>query len=175
MRRLGIVLLVAAAIGIVVAFVYAFRENRREVGSGRVPHPSEYDERMRATVEGPPVIVLSELEKRGLDEKIAEVIEPHFHVLNAALVTLVELQEKYDAATPKQQRGLNARAVPFHITADRHQREIIGLLPMPQESIFDNYVQERKKISGLRDWHTQHTEENPPAGLTPPKPRRHYP
>lgn len=159
---------------IVVLLVYASRTNQNRT-SIDVAHPSEYEVRMEATKEGPPVIVLAELEKRGLDSTTAEVIEPHFHVLNAALVTLVELQEDYDAATLKQQRALNAQAVPFHLTADRHQREILALLPMPQETIFDNYVEERKLISGLRDWHTQHTEENSPGGLVRPSPRRHIP
>ena len=161
-----------AVLGAVLFYAYSLNKNRPP-RTRDLAHMSEYDERMRATHEGPPVIVLSELEKRGLDSESAELIEPHFHVLNAALVTLVELQAKYDSAAPGQQLDLNARAFPFHTTADRHQREIMIILPMPQESIFDNYVQERKRVAGLRDWHSQHREENPPSGLIPPRGGRH--
>ena len=131
-----------------------------------------YNESVRATVEGPPVIVLKELEKRGLDEKSAENIEPHFHVLNAALVTMVELQARYVLADAEQQKALNAEAVPFHATADRHQRAILELLPMPQETIFDNYVAERKRVVGLNDWHPDHSQQTPLGGLVrPPEPK----
>ena len=175
MNRLVTLIVVVAVLVLMAFFVYAYRANRHRPSFARdTAHISEYDERMGATNEGPPLIVLSELQKRGLDSARAAMIEPHFHVLNAALVTLLELQAEYDSTTPPKQRALNARAIPFHVTADRHQREIINLLPMPQESIFDNYVQERKQLAGLRDPHTQHREENPLTGLGTmrPPPRR---
>ena len=166
MNRLVTLVVVVAVLVLMAFFVYAYRANRNRPSFGRdTAHLSEYDERMGATAEGPPVIVLSELQQRGLDSASAELIEPHFHVLNAALVTLLELQAEYDSTTPPKQRALNARAIPFHVTADRHQREIINLLPMPQESIFDNYVEARKRLVGLRDPHTQHREENPLTGI----------
>jgi hypothetical protein len=128
---------------------------------------------MLAASDGPPVIVMNELQKRGLDEESAELVEPHFHVLNAALVTMVELLDKYNAADSAGRLQYNANAIPFHITADLHQRAIIALLPMPQETIFDNYVQERKRIAGLRDWHIDHTRPTSPGALVQPSPPRH--
>jgi hypothetical protein len=163
----------AVTVAVIAAALIVSGRRKAEQGGRDRLHADPYDAGMVATSEGPPVIVLNELQKRGLDEASAELIEPHFHVLNAALVTMVELQEKYDAADSIARRQYNATAIPFHITADLHQRVIIGLLPMPQETIFDHYVQERKRVVGLHDWHVDHTQPTPPGGLVEPLPPRH--
>lgn len=66
--------------------------------------------------------MLSDLSELGFDEFVVHDIEPNFHVLNAALVTLVELHAQFDAETaPERKRGIESKAGVFHITADMHE------------------------------------------------------
>jgi hypothetical protein len=129
------------------------------------------------TTDLPPVIVLGDLATLGFDTTRLYEIEPHFATLNTALVTLAELKRSYDATTDEQQRRrLNAYAVPLHLTADTHHRVILQLVGAPLDSVFDRYVDRRKRAAGLADWHADHREA-PSAtelpGLVPPISTRH--
>jgi hypothetical protein len=122
-----------------------------------------------------PVISVDDLIALGFDTLTVYEIEPHFAALNTALVAMAELKKSYDAATdPGRRNALNTYAIPFHVTADRHQRFILGLLKPPRDSVFDNYVEARKRAVGLTDWHVDHRQPTPGLpGLTPPTRRPH--
>lgn len=121
-----------------------------------------------------PVIAIDDLIALGFDSATIYGIEPHFASLNTALVAMAELKKSYDATEDVQRRNeLNAYAIPFHITADRHQRFIMSVLKPPRDSLFDRYVEERKRAVGLEDWHLDHRQPTPGLpGLTPSAPRR---
>ncbi len=122
-----------------------------------------------ATREGPPVIVLRSLEGRGFDSATLDLIEPHFHVLNAALVTIVELKALYDAATDAPLRNrLRTDAVHFHTTADRHEEEIERLLGDDLRARFHEYVREREAAVGLHQDTLWHRHDDPAhRGVSP--------
>ena len=122
-----------------------------------------------ATREGPPVIVLRHLESRGFDSTTREIIEPHFHVLNAALVTIVELKADYDAADNSLQRNrLRDDAVHFHTTADRHEEQIERLLDDGLRARFHDYVREREAAVGLHQDTVWHRHDDPAhRGVSP--------
>lgn len=125
------------------------------------------------TTDLPPVIVIEDLVPMGFDTTTLYQIEPHFATLNTALVTLAELKRSYDESPEEERRTrLNSYAVPFHITADTHQRAILRSLKPPLDSLFDKYVEERKRVVGLRDWHIDHRVEPSASelpGLVPPR------
>lgn len=124
----------------------------------------------------PPVIKLEDLVPMGFDTTTIYAIEPHFALLNDALVVLAELKSSFDSTSDGAQRGrLNSYAIPFHLTGDRHQRMILDLLSPPLDSLFDSYVERRKQEVGLADWHVDHRQEGPATelpGLTRPEGRR---
>ena len=122
-----------------------------------------------ATIEGPPVIVLRHLRDRGFDAATLEQIEPHFHVLNAALVTIVEVKEKYEDATFDALRNrLRGEAVYFHSTADMHEEQIERLLPEDLSERFHAYVREREAAAGLHQDTVWHRHDNPMhQGMSP--------
>jgi hypothetical protein len=114
----------------------------------------------------PPVIRLDDLVPLGFDTTTLYLIEPSFHLLNGALVTLAELKQSYDRTTDNTERTrLNRYAVPFHITADTHQRAILMQLAPPTDSVFDRYVEGRKRAVGLTDWHVDHRRQRPATEL----------
>jgi hypothetical protein len=114
----------------------------------------------------PPVIRLDDLVPLGFDTTTLYLIEPSFHLLNGALVTLAELKSSYDRSTDAAERTrLNRYAVPFHITADTHQRAILTQLAPPSDSVFDRYVESRKRAVGLTDWHVDHRRQRPATEL----------
>ena len=119
----------------------------------------------------PPVIRLEDLVPLGFDTTTLYLIEPSFHLLNGALVTLAELKQSYDRSTDEGERTrLDRYAVPFHITADTHQRAILTQLTPPRDTVFDRYVEARKRAVGLMDWHVDHRRLRPATelpGLTP--------
>lgn len=123
----------------------------------------------------PPAILLDDLVPLGFDTTTLYAIEPHFHLLNGALITLAELKMSYDSSTDANHRAsLNAYAVPFHLTADTHQRAILNRLRPPLDSVFDRYVENRKRAVGIVDWHVNHRAD-PRATELPglvPSPRR---
>lgn len=130
--------------------------------SKREPPPStDHTVHEPATREGPPVIILRHLRERGFDAATLDQIEPHFHVLNAALVTIVELKDAYEAATFGEVRDLlRGEAVYFHTTADRHEEQIERLLPIDLRERFHEYVREREAAAGIHSdtiWH-QHAD-----------------
>lgn len=122
-----------------------------------------------------PVIAVDDLIALGFDTVTLYEIEPHFAAMNTALVAMAELKKSYDAAQDAQRRAqLDSYAIPFHLTADRHQRFILQLLKPPLDSVFDHYVEERKRAVGLEDWHPDHRQPTPGLpGLTPPTRRPH--
>ena len=117
-----------------------------------------------------PVIAIDDVIALGFETTTVYEIEPHFASLNTALVALAELKKSYDAAQDQKKRDeLNAYSIPFHITADRHQRFILDMLEPPLDSVFDRYVEERKRAVGLTDWHPDHRVPTPGLpGLVPP-------
>lgn len=140
------------------------------------PPVRTHDERrLVETADLPAVISVDDLMAIGFDSMAAYQIEPHFAALNTALVAMAELKKSYDAARDPQQRAeLDAYAIPFHLTADRHQRFILQLLAPPLDSLFDRYVEARKRAVGLTDWHVDHRRPTPGLpGLTPPGRPRH--
>ncbi len=122
-----------------------------------------------ATREGPPVIVLRDLARRGFDSAALDMIEPHFHVLNAALVTIVELKAEYDAVDNSLQRDrLRVDAVHFHTTADRHEEQIERLLSDELRQRFHEYVREREAAAGLHQDTVWHRHDDPAhRGVSP--------
>lgn len=128
------------------------------------------------TQDMPPIITVSDLVPLGFDTTTLYTIEAHIHVLNGALVTLADLKRAYDdTADVRERQRLNAYAIPFHITADTHQRAILNALRPPLDSVFEQYVEDRKTMVGLQDWHRDHRVPGPSSelpGLTPAPPRR---
>ena len=136
----------------------------------RTPEPlSTHAPYEPATREGPPVIVLRHLESRGFDSDTLDMIEPHFHVLNAALVTIVELNADYDAVDNAPQRDrLRNDAVHFHTTADRHEEQIERLLSDELRERFHEYVREREAAAGLHQDTVWHRHDDPAhRGVSP--------
>jgi hypothetical protein len=130
---------------------------------------SDYYDDIIETSHLPPVITIQELLRIGLDTTTIYEIEPHVALLNDALVTLAELKRSYDATSDVDQRNkLNAYAIPFHITADRHHQTALNLLDPPLDSVFDRYVEGRKKTVGLADWHADHRQDRPSTELPGP-------
>lgn len=121
------------------------------------------------TREGPPVILLRDLEGRGFDKSTLALVEPHFHVLNAALVTIVELKSEYDASGFAPQRTrLRTDAVHFHTTADRHEEQIERLLNEKHRARFHEYVREREAAAGLHQDTLWHRHDDPAhRGVSP--------
>jgi hypothetical protein len=138
-------------------------------------HPPEGE--LVQTTDLPPVILIGDLIPLGFDTAQLYQIEPHFATLNTALVTLAQLKRSYDATTDESlRRRLNAYAIPFHLTADTHQRAVLRLIGPPLDTAFDNYVEGRKDDAGLADWHADHRGEQPGRelpGLVPPTTTRH--
>jgi hypothetical protein len=122
-----------------------------------------------ASREGPPVILMRNLESRGFDSATLALVEPHFHVLNAALVTIVELKAEYDAANVGTQRTrLRADAVHFHNTADRHEEQIELLLNDDLRARFHEYVRKRESAVGLHQDTVWHQHDDPAhRGVSP--------
>ena len=115
-----------------------------------------------ATLEGPPVITLRALRARGFDETQLEAIEPHFHVLNAALVTIVELMRAYNANSDAAVRlNLRQQAVYFHNTADMHEEQIERLLPLELQQQFHTYIREGEAKAGLHTDTIWHRHDDP--------------
>ena len=142
------------------------------------PRPDHIDaHQIIETKDLTPVIRIEDLGPLGFDTTTIYELEPHFAVVNNALVTLAELKRSYDAAPSDSVRArLNAYAVSFHITADNHQRSMLLMLPTPRDSVLDRYIEDRKREAGLADWHIDHrvdvrTGELP--GLVPSRGRRH--
>lgn len=128
-------------------------------------HP-QYDPPIR---EGPAVIEIRHLESRGFDSATLDLIEPHLHVLNAALVTIVELKTEYDTARSVPQRErLRVAAVHFHTTADRHEEQIERLLNEELRARFHEYVREREAAAGLHQDSVWHRHDEPAhRGVSP--------
>ena len=124
-----------------------------------------------------PVIRIEDLGPLGFDTTTIYELEPHFSVLNDALVTLAELKRSYDAApTDSMRKRLNAYAVSFHITADFHQQAMLHMVPASQDSVLDRYIEDRKRAAGLADWHVDHRQDvrtGELPGLVPTRGRRH--
>ena len=124
-----------------------------------------------------PVIRIEDLGPLGFDTTTIYELEPHFSVLNDALVTLAELKRSYDVAPSDSLRArLNAYAVSFHISADIHQRSMLLMLPAPRASVLDRYIEDRKRQAGLADWHIDHRQDARTGelpGLVPSRGRRH--
>lgn len=128
-----------------------------------------------ATNEGPPVIKLAELPSLGFDSLTIARIEPHFHVLNAALVTLVELQDRFKTSKSSENDVFVASALTFHQTAERHERMIEALLTDRLRSEFLRYVLRREAGAGLqpdprRHDHASAEERTPPRSTPTPRP-----
>lgn len=142
------------------------------------PRPDHIDDhQIIETKDLTPVIRIEDLGPLGLDTTTIYELEPHFSVLNDALVTLAELKRSYDAAaTDSMRTRLNAYAVSFHITADFHQRAMLLIVPAPRDSVLDRYIEDRKREAGLADWHIDHREDvrtGELPGLVPSRGRRH--
>jgi hypothetical protein len=115
------------------------------------------------------VITLQQLAAQGFDAAALEEVEPHVHVLNAALVTIVELKNAYDGATyePSRQR-LRSEAVHFHTTADMHEEQIERILPDELRERFHTYVREREAAVGLHEDTAWHAHDDPAhRGVSP--------
>jgi len=117
-------------------------------------HPSHEP----ATIEGPPIIKLRDMDSVGLDVQTLARIEPHFHVLNAALVTLVELHRAYDTASFKELRErIQQESRFFHQTADLHEERIEGMLSDLDRERFHRYLRDREFAAGLPEDSASHT------------------
>lgn len=107
--------------------------------------------------EGPPVLELKDLAGLGLAFSDVRAVESHVEVLNAALVSLVELHSEYDASTNAAARdSIQRKSILFHKTADEHEEQIERILRDDQREGFHNLVRERERIAGLPDdaaWH----------------------
>lgn len=153
-RTLIIIAIVGAlGWGLLVVLVFTAPWQSQAGANNMVQHAS-YEP---ATIEGPPVLLLRHLRERGFDEAALDAIEPHLHVLNAALVTIVELKQRFEEATvdPLRQR-LRSEAVHFHTTADLHEEQIERLLPDSLSGSFHTYIRERESAVGLHSdtmWH----------------------
>lgn len=157
------VLLVAAVLG-------ACADDQPAVRHDEGPEPID--------TSGIPQVLRSEdLQTLGFDTPTLSEINDELFPLNTALSVLVSLKRSYDASTDKEERGrLNVTAMPYHVTADRYQREILLTLQPPLDSIFDSYIEQRKRAVGLQDWHLDHrvnTSGREVPGLVQPPGRRH--
>ena len=155
--RTAILIVLAGLAGWVVAVWILFAgESRSSFSSDSHVQPF-HQTAEHATAEGPPVIRLADLPPLGFENASVQRIEPHFDVLNAALVTLVELHEQYDtASTASIRQHLQSEAIAFHITADRHEESIEAVLPPALVSPFHNYMRTRERAAGLpedAEWH----------------------
>jgi hypothetical protein len=107
--------------------------------------------------EGPPVLELKDLSGLGLAYSDVRAVESHVEVLNAALVSLVELHNEYDASTNVAVRdSIQRKSTLFHKTADEHEEQIERMLKEEQRDGFHNLVRERERFAGLPDdaaWH----------------------
>lgn len=116
-----------------------------------------------------------DLEALGFDTSTLRQLKDQLFPLNSALVGLAGLKRSYDATSNQEEkRRLNLTAMPYHITADRYQRAILLSLKPPLDSIFDKYVEDRKRAVGLQDWHVDHRETGPTTevpGLEQPRKR----
>ncbi len=127
-------------------------------------------EREQATEEGPPVIKLGDLAALGFSESLVRHIEPYFHVLNAALVTLVELHAQFDAeSTAEGKRTIEGRAGVFHVTADMHEQRIESALPDPLKAEFHAYMRRKETAAGLPNEERWHLHEQDPKSRRLPK------
>lgn len=110
-----------------------------------------------ATQEGPPVIRLRDLDSLQFEPRVIQDIEPHFHVLNAALVTLVELHLDHDSELePQRKQAIEQSASSFHVTADLHEELIEARLPPQLVAAFHAYMRAKETAAGLPNderWH----------------------
>lgn len=162
--RLAVILAAAAIIGWAVAIYAVFASYSRDRSSSGWSHGVEQEApHEHATEEGPPVIKLSDLPSIGFDSATIARIEPNFHVLNAALVTLVELHEKYKSAADPAARNAQASSVIFHQTADRHEQKIESLLAEDLRTGFHAYMLRKEAEVGLHPdsaWHVHGSPES---------------
>jgi hypothetical protein len=88
----------------------------------------------------------------------ARAVQTHVQVLNAALVSLVELHQEYDATTvPSARDSIQRKAMLFHKTADEHEEEIERTLTEGRRDGFHQLMRERERLAGLPDdarWHS---------------------
>jgi hypothetical protein len=133
-----------------------FEEYDRPHDDGARLEQYEEAQHEHATEEGPPVIKLAELPAVGFDSAMLARIEPHFHVLNAALVTLVELNERFEHSKSSENEVFLASAVTFHQTAQRHERMIEAILDDRLRTAFHKYLLSREAAAGLQPDPAQH-------------------
>lgn len=136
------------------------------------------DESVAVDTSGIPQVVSSvDLEALGFDTATLRQMQDELFPLNSTLVGLAGLKRSYDASSNQEEkRRLNVAAMPYHIAADRYQRAILLSLKPPLDSIFDAYVEERKRMVGIQDWHLDHREDRPSGevpGLVQPPTRSH--
>jgi len=153
-------------LGWAVAVVMVFASSEWSELKSNGPWHSRHEP---ATMEGPPVIILRHLSDRGFDPASIRAIEPHFHVLNAALVTIVELKQAYEMSSSESDRDRRlGEAVHFHTTADRHEELIENLLTPQLRERFHGYVREREAEAGLHADTPWHKHEDPAhRGISP--------
>ena len=157
-NRTALLVALLGMVGWAIAVWLLFGDSSDKLRLGSSYHPQPANETAdHTTAEGPPLIRLVDLPALGFDDATIQRIEPHFHVLNAALVTLVELHEQYDTATTADiRRHLQSEAVSFHMTADRHEESIEGALPARLVAPFHDYMRRRERAAGLpedAEWH----------------------
>ena len=110
--------------------------------------------------EGPPVLQLQNLIGLNLSMKEVRAVESHIEVLNAALVSLVELHNEFDASKDSAVRdSIQRKSTLFHKTADEHEEQIERLLTEEQRDRFHNIVRERERFAGLPDDATWHAHQ----------------
>ena len=151
-----IALLVAAVAGWGVAVVLAIAPPQLGTfGAGRptASHDIHHGDETPAV----PIIELKDLVNVGIRPGVIRMIEPHFYVLNAALVKLVGAHAEYDSATsPSARTAIAQKATTFHATAHRHEEQIEQVLTPGERVRFHTYIRDREIGAGLpRDsaWH----------------------
>ena len=166
MKNRVTILATLALLGWSLGVALLFREYGQS-DSGAAPLSGMHEEPVEpehdhATDEGPPVIKLADLV--DFDSATVSRIEPHFHVLNAALVTLVELHQRFlSTPDPDRRRYASISSVTFHQTADKHEQMIEALLTPELRARFHQYMLQREAEVGLHPdpaWHVHGSRDS---------------
>jgi hypothetical protein len=84
---------------------------------------------------------LKDLSGMRLEYSEVPPVESHVEVLNAALVSLVELHNEYDASSnPAVRHSIQRKSILFHKTAEEHEEQIERMLKEPSAMVSTTWL-----------------------------------